>query len=236
MGDDPKTAYGQEPDNEGVSELPADVQARIDAIVERRLQRDRRVRGDAEGKARTLEQELESLRARLAAAQEAQGELERTKQEHAQGAAEADAWKTRYARAAATRLIGEQLEAAGVVRGARDLLTERALASAQVDLGGEGEVNITIDGEALPQAVARLLADRPDLLAAPPGGGAGSGGSPLASNPQGGTVASFEQVLLARRQGRLAERMSDPDFARQAHQALLRRLGAGGGSPLSQKE
>ena len=238
MGDDPKTAdYGPGPVRlpELLEQYP-ELQEQIENIVIRRLARDRKTRGEVESRMTTLEQELATARERQQAAEASLSELDGLRQENARLAADVGSWKNRYAKTLATRQIAERLDAANVVRGARDLLVDFLLSRAQPVTGENDEVSFQIDGQPLADAVTALLAERPDILNAPAGGGTGSGGSPLSGSQTANSPVSYAQVALAKRQGKLAECMADPGFARQAHQALLEHLGAGRNSPLAKQK
>jgi len=237
MGDDPKTERnGSEPAN--LPELLAaypELKEQVEALVEKRLARDRRVRGDAEGRLRELERDLEHAQAQAAQLDGAKSEVERRKKENAELAEKAGAWRQRYAHTLASRHIAEQLEKSGVVRGARDLLVNYVLTNGQVELGDDQTVNITIGSKPLNEALPKLLEERQDILQAPSGGGAGSGGSKPTTSGAGRPV-TMDTIRQLREQGRLAEQMSDPEFARQAHATLVQQFGGAGGSPLFAKE
>ena len=194
MADEPNTVHATLADY--LKATPG-AQEDLDKIISTRLERDRKLRGSADEKAAALEIENKQLWEKLSDHEKTIATLKQVETERDAAIKERDRWKLDHSRHLAAEDLRRLAEQEKVVPGALDFIVKAVLTDAEIEIGKDGKPITKLNGKPLDaDAFKAMLADRTDILAVNPGGGAGSGGVVNRSaNPVGSF--SFEAARAA---------------------------------------
>lgn len=149
----------------------------VQELIRKRLERDRRVRGDAEAENEKLINRLAELETELAAARGQLTESDSLREQLTQTRAAQEAAERALVDQQAAALIDRSLDQAGIKPAVRGVAADLIRARGEIARDTDGKLTIHYGGQALEQALwdRELFPD--DFREAPRGGGSGSGGS-----------------------------------------------------------